>query len=165
MKKARVILDRIVELPLPVVGIMVVCGMLVITVSILFRYYLNRPIPGVEVGCEIMLIYLTFLSASWILRNEKHVRVDIVLNLLSPRIQAMLGIVTSIVGAVICLVLVVYGAEATWLNYLSGVDTGGTVSVPVFILQVVIPTGSFLLLLQFLRRGYGYLGQWRCSGK
>ncbi len=143
----------------------VILGLMVLFVcsEVISRSFLNRPILWVlEVG-EYSLVYITFLGAAWLLRTEGHVKVDIVLNRLNPRTQALLNIVTSILGAMACLVVVWYSAQLTWGYFESGVRTPGAWGPPRYPIYVIIPIGSLLLFIQFLRRTHGYLRSWRTT--
>lgn len=82
---------------------------------------------------------------------------DIMLNLLKPGTQAVLNIITSIIGAIICFVLIWYGVKVTWDSFQGGHYFLTELEPPQFLILFVIPLGSFMLFIQFLRRANGYL--------
>ena len=161
--KARAIFDRTVDLLASVAGALIIFIMLLICVAVVMRYFLNRPLLLIELISGAMLLYFTFLSATWILKREGHITVDILLRQLSSRTQAMLGVISSIIGIVVCLVLIVFGIEMTWYHFREGIHTVGIIRVPKAPIMIIIPICSFPLLIQFIRRGYGYLGRCRAS--
>ena len=161
--KANRIFERVIEGMAGIAGISIVFTMLLVSVDVGLRYFLNSPIPWSTVASESILLYATFLGAVWILKNEGHVKVDILINQFNPRTQAMLGIITSVIGIIIALILFVYGIQATWVDYVSKLTTGGTTAIPKFILMAIIPICSFPLLIQFLKRGHRYLESFRAS--
>jgi len=55
-----------------------------------------------------------------VLREEGHVKMDLLLTRLNPRAEAILNIVTSGVGAIICLALTWFGIKVTWDNFQTG---------------------------------------------
>ena len=110
---------------------------------------------------EDYMIFITFLGTAWLLKREGHVRMDILVTTLSPRIQTLLGIVTSIIGVVISLYLVIWGSITAWDHYQRGVFQMTPLLMPTAPLLAIIPIGSIPLLIQFLRRTYGYIGTWR----
>jgi TRAP-type C4-dicarboxylate transport system permease small subunit len=144
------------------------CGMAMvifisICIEIFMRYFLNRPqIWAVEVT-EYAMLYLTFLGAAWLLREEGHVRLDIIFVLLKPRSQALLSCLTSIFGIIVFSVLVFYGTWSTWLHYQKGLRTFSVMEILKWPFLVVIPFGSLLLLIQFIRRTYGYWEEFRSN--
>jgi TRAP-type C4-dicarboxylate transport system permease small subunit len=103
---------------------------------------------------EYAMLYLTFLGAAWLLREEGHVRLDILFVLLKPRSRALLNSVTSILGVIVCLVLAFYGTWSTWLHYQKGLCTFSAMELLKWPFIIVIPFGSLMLLIQFARSAY-----------
>jgi len=149
---------------LAIVGAIVILFiMLSISTEVSMRYFLNlAPTWVIEIS-EYCLVFMTFLAAAWILREEGHVRIDIVLNRLSHRAQAILNSITSILGAIIWFIITWYGAQVTWTYFLNDVRTPSFLEMPFAPLLIVIPITSFVLSIQFLRRAYGYLKSRRLS--
>jgi len=129
--------------------------------DVIWRYFLNRPLKGVTELAGYSLLYITFLGAAWLLKKEGHVKMDIVLNQLMPKNQALINAITSILVAICCLCATWYGARSAWEYFLTGYYEVSQLSIPVFHLSAVVSFGFLLLFIQFLRRGYGYLESWR----
>ena len=110
---------------------------------------------------EYSLLYMTFLGTAWVLKREGHVKMDLVLNRLKPGIQAILNIITSISGAVITLVVAWYGIQTTWDNFVDGSYELTPMEFPTALIMVIVPIGSFMLFIQFVRRAHGYFRSWR----
>ena len=127
------------------------------------RYFLNRPQAWVLEYAEFGIVWFTFLSAAWILKREGHVKVDILVNQLSRRNQALLGSITSIIGVILCFSLTVYGVQVTWYSFQKNLSLFTYLRTPQGPVYAIIPAGGFLLFIQFLRRGYGYFVDWRGS--
>lgn len=77
---------------------------------------------------------------------------DLVLNQLQNRTQKALNIMTSLLGIIVCFILVLYGTQATLDHFVRGVPVIKYLEVPKFILLAIIPVGSFFLAFQFLLR-------------
>lgn len=165
-KKITAIYDRVVG-SLAVLGaVLIIIAMLIVTLEVVMRYLLHNPQVWVVETTEYILVWFTFLGAAWILKQEGHVKVEILLSRLSPRTQAVLGIITSIIGAALCSILVVYGTQVVWDSFQKNILLPTMLQLPRAPLFIIIPIGSFLLVIQFLRRSYGYLGSWQTlSGK
>ena len=123
---------------------------LAICAEVLLRYGFNRPIFWVVEISEVALLWITFLGTSWVLRNHGHVRVDLLLQFLSPPALRICGLISSGSGALVSLVLVVFGANATWIALARGSYKSTGLDLPTWIVLVVIPVGGALLLLRFL---------------
>ena len=131
--------------------------MLSVSADVILRSTMNRPIVWVNEGTEYALLYITFLGAAWLMRREGHVRVDIVLNRLEPRTQAIINTVTSVILIIICFLLVWYGTRVTLDNFERGILSVRYYELPKFIFLAVIPLGSLLLFIESLKKTFGFL--------
>ncbi len=160
-KVPAAIFDSIIGMLAFLAGILLSFMMLGVSADVSMRYLLNRPIPWMLEVTEYCLLFITFLGAAWVLKRERHVTIDLVLNRLNPRTQATFNIITSVIGAIVCLVVAWYGAQATWDYFLTGLYRLTFLRPPSALIMAIVPIGSFLLFIQFLRRTHGYLGSWR----
>jgi len=155
--------DRVVDYLAGAGAVLVIGMMAVVSLEVIMRYIIHRPQVWVVETSEYMLVILTFLAATWILRAEGHVKVDFVYNKLSHRIQALLGVFSSIMGVFICLILLIYGTVVVWgMLRTWEVDAKSQIGMPKGPMLAVIPVCSFFLFIQFVRRTRQYLKE---SGK
>lgn len=160
-KKLVAIFDRVIDF-MAVFAVVIIVGMtLLVGADVAMRYLLNNPIGNVFEFTEHSLVYITFLSAAWVLKTERHVKMDTVLNRLSSTTQLLVNSSTSILGAIICLVLFWYGIQGTWDYFQRGITFSHGLHLPQTPFLTIIVVGYFTLFVQFLRRSYGFLGQWR----
>ena len=136
-------------------GMILICLVAVCT-EVLMRYFLNRPLVWVVEVTEYSILYTTFLAAAYLLKEEGHVKIELVVDALKPRAQALLNAITSMLGIVVCLVLGFFGTSNTIAHFQQGIPTFTAMEIPKWPFLMVIPFGSFLLLIQFVRRAYGY---------
>jgi TRAP-type C4-dicarboxylate transport system permease small subunit len=93
-------------------AILMIAAMIVgITAEIMLRMFGAGSLPGLVEGTEYALYFSTFLSAPYLLRNNEHIRVDIVVTRLPPRVQILLEALTLIVVLVVAVVLFIYGTK------------------------------------------------------
>ncbi len=163
LDKGKSVFDGTINVLAVLGAIIIVFVFVTVSLEVVLRYFLHNPMNWVVQTAQYSLIFITFLGAAWVLRLDKHVTMEIVLNRLQPRNQNLLRAITSIAGALICLVLVIYGIQVTLDLFQRGIYDPQVLDVPMAPLVAVIPLGSFMLFLQFLRRGYGYLERWRAS--
>ncbi len=160
---ATAVFDRIVDyliiLSATIVGFMA----LAVVVKVFVRFTLRIELFGwlLEVT-EYGLLFITMMGAAWVLKKEKHVKMDLVLTRLNPKAQLRLNIITSSVCAIICLVFIWYGIRAAWVFHQIGyVTTDQVLWLPKALLVAIIPVGSIPLFIQFIRRTYGYVEKMR----
>ncbi|MFC1956196.1 TRAP transporter small permease [Chloroflexota bacterium] len=154
---AAKIFDRLNTFLAAIATVLLALLMLSITYAVVTRYFLNFTTIGLFEIWEYSLLYITFLGAAWLLTKEGHVSVDVVLNQLKPKAQAVLNTITSLIGAVVCFVLAWYGTSMTLYSIQAGREIlQGELYPPEFIILMIIPIGSCLLFVQFLRRSYKF---------
>ena len=163
VKELTNLFDRIIVLMTILAGILLVFAMLIISGAVASRYFLGRPIGWVIEISEYIILFVTFLVAAWVLKQEEHVRMDVVLNQLNPRTQSMINVITSGISAIVCFILTWYGAKVTWELFQTDYFTPTLLELPKFIIIAIIFIGSFLLFIQFLRRAHSNWGTWRAS--
>jgi C4-dicarboxylate transporter, DctQ subunit len=154
MVQRRRFFDRVVDCLAGTGAVLVICIMAIVCFEVVIRYVLHRPQVWVAEVSEYILVWITFLGAVWILRAEGHVRVDILVSQLGPRAQTYLGILTSIIGVFVSLVLLLFGSQVVWKLMLTlEADAKSQIGVPKAPLLAIIPLCSLPLLVQFLRDG------------
>ncbi len=131
--------------------------MLTVTITVVTRYLFDFVPKGWFELWEYSIIYITFLGSAWLLNREGHVVMDVVTSHLKPKVQSTLNIVSSILGTICCLALVYWGTRATVESALAGhLELYGELYPPEWAILWVIPFGSLLLAIQFMRRIHRY---------
>jgi len=144
--------DGIINILAFVAGCLAIGLMLLTCYMVIMRYIFRQP-PGwiIEIS-EYMLVYLTFLGTAWLLRENGHPRVDIIYTSLPSLLKKGVDIFISTIGSASCFILSGLSAWVTWDNYQREICFSQTLSIPKWIILGVIPLGSLLLALQFLRK-------------
>jgi C4-dicarboxylate transporter, DctQ subunit len=159
------LLDRVNTLMIVIAGVLLVALTLIVGADITLRYGFSRPLGWVKETSEYILVFLGFLVAAWILKDEGHVKMDLVLNWLSPRAQTMMNIVTSAVSTLVVLVISWYSLKVTLDFYRTKLLTPSVLELPKWIFILPIFVGSLLLAAQFIRRTHALIGKWRSMRK
>ena len=152
--------DHILNAQAFLAGILLVFIMLSVGLDVILRYFFNSPMIWVTEVTECLLLYITFLGTGWLLREEGHVKVDIILNRLKPRSTAFFGILSSLVGIFVSTMLAFYGMSLTWNYFKRGIYTPTAMEIPVAAIILIIPIGSFMLLIGFVRRTGRFIGEY-----
>jgi len=131
-------------------GTLTVAMMLAVTYEVLARYVFRNPTDWVLTVTEMMLAACAFLGAAYTLRVGGHVRIDLVVNRLRPRVRGILSTITSIIALTYCAVVTWQG----WLlflrcNQLNWRDDSPAM-LPLSPVYFIVPLGAFLLSIQYL---------------
>jgi len=113
-----------------------------------------RLIPGVygiawsnEVS-EAMLYLVTMLTAPWLLRKGQHIRVDIVLRAVPPRLGWYFEWISDSLGLACCLVIAWYGARAALASFTAGAMSIKTLVTPEWWMLAPLPVAFLLLAIE-----------------
>jgi TRAP-type C4-dicarboxylate transport system permease small subunit len=150
------VIDRVLITLTVIAGVLCILLMLGISTEVVTRYFFKKPILGMLEASEMAMLYIAFLSAAWVLKKEGHVNMDLIDNYLSPRALAVLNTFLSMIGAAIALILFWYGAKVTIGVFREGTNMPGNMEINLGYQLLIIPVGSVLLFLQFLRRTFGF---------
>ena len=142
-------------------SVLLLCMVLLVSVAVVFRYFLGRPIGWVIEICQYNLVCVTFLVVAWVLRREGHVKMDLVLNYLDTKPKAILNTLTSSISTIVCIILTLFAIRVTWELFQSDYFTPTILMVPKFIFISFMAFGLLVLSIQFMRRTYGFLKSWR----
>jgi len=134
----------------------VLLSLLVITISgsVLLRYYFHFSVGWVTEVEEYVLFLAVMLGTPWVLKHDKHVAVDVVVNSLSPEKRRKLSIFTNFLGALIGIVLLYYSGLATYENFISGTLLVKIMPVPKYLPLMFIPLSCIFFSLQFLFKAW-----------
>ncbi len=124
-------------------------------VDVLLRYCLNRPIPWMLEITEYVMLYIPFLGAALVLKEDGHIRVDIILNHLSQQARKRLHVFTSFVGGLVMLTYTYWGGQVTLDHWKRGVPALESLKTPMFLILMIIPIGSLFFAVQFFRQMVG----------
>ena len=144
-------IDRAIEIFAVIAGICLVAVMLLICWGVAQRYYFNAPVPWITEIIEYSLIYITFLSAPWILRDEGHVRIDLVLSLVGTRVREGMELIGEWVSIALCLALIVCGMESVMLHVQRNIIETNVLDIHKAWLLTPIPLSGFLMAMQLLK--------------
>lgn len=159
------LLDRINTLMIIIAAFLLIALTLIVGADITLRYGFSRPLGWVKETSEYILVFLGFLVAAWILKDDGHVKMDLVLSRLGPRGQAMMSIVTSAISTLVVLIVSWYSLKVTVDFYRTKLLTPSVLELPKWIFILPMFVGSLLLGAQFLRKTFILIGKWRTLGK
>ena len=123
-----------------------VCMMMLTVTDVTLRYVFNRPIMASQEITEYLMVVVGFLGLAWCGFKGMHIKVDLVVGRLSPRIQS----ISDTVNNFLVIGLSIYIAVQAFSQSFSARDLGlgsDITGIPVFPFYLVI---SFAYILLFL---------------
>jgi TRAP-type transport system small permease protein len=156
MKSASDLYDSLLEkLFLAACGVLFLMMLMICTDVLLRNVPLLPSLHGLAWADEVsedMMYLITMLAAPWLLRQGRHIRVDILLHALPPRVGWCCEWLTDAIALVCCAVMVVYGTEAAYVSFSSGMVTIKTLVTPEWWSLAPLPVAFLLLAVEVLFR-------------
>jgi len=150
--------DRLNQAIMVLAGILLWGQMVIVNIEIVSRY-LGRPTTWVAEISSILILWIPFMIGGWVLRKEAHVKMDLLIERLSPRSRALINFVTSLIGVIVMFIVTVAGFLTTL--YWIGNKTPTMLMLPRSPIIGIIFVGSLLFTIQFFIRALENLNQWR----
>ena len=122
-------------------------SLVLIACSVAMRYVVNRPVVWVDELIGYLLVGIVMLAAAEALRRGEHIAVDIVTERLGPRGRKA-TVVAGLVAVALCgAFLIVEGWGMVAFSQTIGIVSTGSLAVPIWIPQSLVPIGGAMLLL------------------
>ena len=148
MKRFLSAIDSISEWSGKIFAFVVVAATLVVVYAVVMRYVFNAPrIWGLEL--TIYLCAATYMiGGAYALLYGAHVKVDIFYRRWTPRVRAIVDMITALFFFAGVGLMLWVGAEWTAKAIIKGATSGSIWDPIIWPMRLLIPLGSFLLLLQ-----------------
>jgi len=130
----------------------------VIIYEVIMRYCFSRPTLWAYETMTMSCAFTYVLGAAWVLKERKHVHVEVVWERLSPRKRAILDSFTFLFFLLYMGMLLWAASKYAWESYLLRETMASTWAPPVYPLKIALAVGVAMLILQgtanFLRDLY-----------
>ncbi len=104
-----------------------------------------------EPFARLMVLWVAFLGASLVTKDNRHIRIDIAGHLLSPVLNIIRELVLSAGCVVICLVMI--HASAGYIKVEMQYSSGSFLGIPLWVYQLIIPAGFSTMCLRYIFNG------------
>ena len=151
MRAGRSLFDRLIDgLALAAAALLMAITVLIV-LDVAGRSLRLFSLSWVLEATEYMLYGITFFGAPWLLREQGHIAIEIVIERLSAPARRRARRVSDALGALICAILFVYGCRTLWGSYASGVVVQKSFTFPEWYTYAIVPPVMLLLLGVYVR--------------
>lgn len=109
-------------------------------------------IHGIVDFSEHAMFNVALLPAPWLLQNNGHISVDLVVSSVSRAVARFLGLLVDLIGLVVCGAITWYGAISLHQSYMRGELIIMELVIPEWWLQWQVPLVFLLLTVEFVLR-------------
>ena len=149
---------RLFDLLVAIAALTLLAMVVLVTADIVLRNTLRTGFAWANEITEYALYIITLLTAPWLLRRGQHVRIDMALVLVPPRVAWVLEAAADILGFAASLALVWYGAVMTVQSARLGAFTIKNLVFPEWWLLWPLPLCFALLAIEFVFRFHRLMG-------
>jgi len=140
------------------IGLLGSLAMLVGLVQVVGRYVAPRyAISWAEEVIVYLIVWGIMLAASQLVRTDGHVRPDLVLRAVNPRIQRWMEVINCVAALVFCIGLAWYGWSIVHTAWQLDEHSSSDLQFPMWLYSAAIPTGAMLMSGRYLIRLHRYL--------
>lgn len=132
-------------------GILLFAITLMVTYAVTLRYLHMKPPIWVLQYTEYGLLWVTFLGAAWLQRLNGHIRIDTIINNLPVKIQSKIEIINYLMGCLVMGIVFYFALFHTIDLFQRDIMEVKATIVPKYMIFCIIPFGSLVLLVQFVR--------------
>lgn len=133
-------------------ALLLLAMVVLVTADILIRNLAGGAINWANEVTEYALYVMTVLAGPWLLRQGRHIRLDLVLTLVPPHVAWRMELCADVLGFLVCLVVTRYGTMMTWESWRSGSMTIKNLVFPEWWLLAPVPAVFALLAIEFIFR-------------
>ena len=154
MRKFWKSFDRLIDVMAALAGVILIFITAAVCYTIGMRYLFTKTTIWIMQTTEYALLWIVFLATTWLLREGGHITTDLIYAHLNKKTKRTLDCIMFVIGGVACAVMVYFGIDYTRECILKGITDVRAVTVPKWIIFIIIPAGSILLTIQFFRMAW-----------
>ena len=125
----------------------VLASLVLIAYAVVMRYGFNAAPTWVDDVVGFLLVGIVMLAAPATMRKGGHISVDMLTGRLGAAGRRWTEIWSTLAMLAVALILLVNGWTTAISSRMLGISTSGTVEMPIYLLQLLLPIGGALMLL------------------
>jgi C4-dicarboxylate transporter, DctQ subunit len=147
--------DRLLDVMAAVAGVILVFICAAVCYTIGMRFLFTRTTIWIMQTTEYALLWIVFLGTTWLLREGGHITTDIIYTHLNEKTKQYLDCIMFVIAGCACMIMIYFGTTYMIESIVHNVTDVRAVTVPKWIVFIIIPIGSILLTIQFFRMAWG----------
>jgi TRAP-type C4-dicarboxylate transport system permease small subunit len=148
------IFDSLTDVMAALAGAILIFMTAAVCYTIGMRFLFTKTTIWIIPSAEYALLWIVFLATTWLLREKGHITTDLVYTHLNEKTKRSLDCTMYIIGGLTCAAMLFLGVLHVYQCIGGRVTDVRAVTVPKATVFIIIPIGSLLLTLQFLRMAW-----------
>lgn len=126
-------------------------GLSLIMINVILRYVWKRPQSILDEFSVYLIVWGILLGLGVALRNDHHIKVDMLFNVLPPRVKWLVSIFATSLGLAFCSLYTFYGYKLVNSYLVSGQRSSDS-QFPLWIVNLVIPVSGVMFGARFVEK-------------
>lgn len=123
-------------------------GLFIILYGVFMRYFLNLPQSWVDDTSRYLVIWGIFIGVSIALRNDEHIKIDILYEFLNEKLKRLINFVSNLIGLSLFVLITYYSFELIISAYESGQILIG-LELPIWIVYLILPIMGIMVSIRY----------------
>ena len=125
----------------------------VIFIQIIMRYVFNSSLSWSEELAAYIMMYMTWVGASYGVKLNMHLRVTVIVDLLKGKLRDIAYIIIDVVWMIFSAYMVVMGIRVVKMSY-AGYRVSPALEIPMFLIYSSVVIGCILSLISSIHKRY-----------
>ncbi|MBO1001808.1 TRAP transporter small permease [Pseudogracilibacillus auburnensis] len=135
-------------------GGFIIVGLTILFLQVIMRYFLGLSTTWQDEAARYFIIWGVLLGSAVAIRDNQHIKVDVVYQVFSGTIKNMINILSNIFVLLFLVFMVIYGAILVKDKYLTGEYSN--IGIQLFIVYAILPLSGFFMAIRTLGKIIGY---------
>lgn len=134
-------------------GTLLFTGLSLIFINVVMRYFFSRPQSILDEFSVYFVVWGTLIGIAVALRNDHHIKVDILFNALNPKVKRRVSIVANSLGLAFAIFYTYFGFDLVFKYVESGQKSTDS-QFPLWIVYLIMPLSGLLFSARFIEKIY-----------
>lgn len=135
-------------------GGFIIVGLTILFLQVIMRYFLGLSTTWQDEAARYFIIWGVLLGSAVAIRDNQHIKVDVVYQVFSVTIKNIINILSNIFVLLFLVFMVIYGAILVKDKYLTGEYSN--IGIQLFIIYAILPLSGFFMAIRTLGKIIGY---------
>lgn len=135
------------DIGIAISGLAMLVSLVLVIYGVVLRYALNRPQSWLDELVGYLLVATVMLGAADALRQREHIAIDIITGKLDHRKRFWVAVLALLSVAATAFLFIYEGWGAVAFSKMVDMRSTGHLDMPIWTMQLLIPVGGALLLL------------------
>lgn len=133
--------------------LMIIFMVLLVFLQVLSRYVFNVSIGWSSELSRYCLIWITWISASYVIRIQEHIRIMTLVDYFNEKVQKAIEVFVVLCWFIFALVMAVIGTDVFMGIKQMGQKTS-TLQWPMWVIYIIIPITGCLMMIRLIQQLY-----------